>query len=176
MFQKEGFSIFQVFDKLDYLFMCSNSVHVFTGHRNLLFVFVPSAFEPALGRHIVSKVQRWALFLSRFQYTIEQIDGSRNTFANMLTRWCKDYREQTLRTVCSLISKDEHIIPTNEEFNWPGIQAYRESQQKYCRTAAHPDENNDGILTKAGSIWMPEDDAETQLKALVVSHCVSMRN
>ena len=57
MFEKEGFAIFQSFDKLDYLLTSGRQAHVFTDHRNLLFVFAPLALEPALGRHVVSKVQ-----------------------------------------------------------------------------------------------------------------------
>ncbi len=66
----------QVFRSLDYLFYTESPVHVFTDHRNLLFVFSPHSVEPALGRHVVSKVQRWALHLSKYQYVIEHIDES----------------------------------------------------------------------------------------------------
>ena len=63
-FEKEGFAVFQTFEKLDYMLLGHARTHVFTDHRNLLFVFAPLALEPSLGRHIVSKVQRWALYLS----------------------------------------------------------------------------------------------------------------
>ena len=64
--------------------MPGRKAHVFTDHRNLLFVFAPLALEPALGRHVVSKVQRWALFLSKYTYVIEHIDGDDNVFADIL--------------------------------------------------------------------------------------------
>ena len=89
MFEKEGFAIFQAFDKLDYLLMSERPAHVFTDHRNFLFVFAPLALEPAQGRHLVSKVQWWALFLSRNSYVIEHIAGDENVFADILTRWMK---------------------------------------------------------------------------------------
>lgn len=57
-FEKEGFAIFETFNKLDYSLMGSQPTHIHTDHRNLLFVFAPLALQPALGRHIVSKVQR----------------------------------------------------------------------------------------------------------------------
>ena len=87
MFEKEGFSIFQAFEKLDYLLMSGRPAHVFNDHRNLLFVFAPLALEPALGRQVVSKVQRWALFWSKYNYVTEHIDGDDNVFADILTRW-----------------------------------------------------------------------------------------
>ena len=102
-FEKEGFAIFQTFQKLDYLFLRERPPHVFTDHPNLLFVFAPLALEPALGRHVVSEVQRWALFLSRFDYFIEHISGTANVFADILTRWVGRYRRETsMRSVCSL--------------------------------------------------------------------------
>lgn len=54
-FEKEGFSIFQTFERMDFPFMASSNNHVFTDHRNLLSFFAPLALEPALGRHIVTK-------------------------------------------------------------------------------------------------------------------------
>lgn len=61
-FEKVAYAIFSTFKKLDYLFYSEQPVHVHTDHRNLLFVFAPKSIEPSLGRHIISKVQRWALF------------------------------------------------------------------------------------------------------------------
>ena len=93
-FEQEGFAIYQDFKQSDYLFYHDHPVHVFTDHRNLLFLFAPLALEPALGRHVVNKVQRWALYLSQFPYLIEHVDGQNNIFADILTRWLKGYRSE----------------------------------------------------------------------------------
>ena len=85
-FEKEANAIFQTFHKLDYLFSCEEMTHIFTDHPNLLFLYSPLALEPGLGRHIVSKVQRWGLFLAKFEYTIEHVDGEKSIMANMMTR------------------------------------------------------------------------------------------
>lgn len=71
--------------QLKAIFMCSH-------HRNLLFVYNPTAMQPALGRHILTKVQCWALYLARFMYTIEHIEGERNVMADIMTRWFAGYR------------------------------------------------------------------------------------
>lgn len=73
-------------------------VRIFTDHRNLLFVYAPAAFDVNIGRHVISKVQRWAIFLSRFKFSIEHIDGIKNTFADILTRWTKGYRNENVGT------------------------------------------------------------------------------
>ena len=44
MYEKESFAIFQVFDKMEYLFFREKATHVFTDHRNLLYVFAPLVF------------------------------------------------------------------------------------------------------------------------------------
>ena len=41
-------------------------------------MFAPLAFEPGLGRHITSKVQRWAMYLSWFTYVIKLVAGDAN--------------------------------------------------------------------------------------------------
>ncbi len=74
-FEKEAFAIYQTFDRMDYLLLGQQRTQVFTDHRNLLFIFAPLALEPALRRHVVSKVQRWALYLARFSYDIEHFRG-----------------------------------------------------------------------------------------------------
>lgn len=48
--EQEGFSFYQAFKKLDFLFHSDAPTHVFTDHRNLLFVFSLLAVERALGR------------------------------------------------------------------------------------------------------------------------------
>lgn len=80
-------------------------VHVFTYHRNLLFVFAPLALEPALGRHIASKAQQEALYLSKFNYAIEHIRGDENVRADILTwrtRGCRS--EKAL--LCSILLEE----------------------------------------------------------------------
>lgn len=150
---------------------------MYTDHRNLLFVFAPLALEPALGRHIVSKVQRWALFLSRFPYVIEHVDGTSNIFADILTRWTRGYRKEnkSLKTLCSLLDSSAQIIPAADEFIWPDLDAIRRSQQRHG-------ERSKGLLLNPlnnlwemdGRIWIPESDLNLQLKILVASHCGSI--
>ena len=92
MFEKEGFVIFQSFEKLDYLLMSGGPAHVFTDYKNFLFLFAPPELEPALGRHVESMVDRWALILSKYAYVAEHIDGDDNVFADIITKWRKGYR------------------------------------------------------------------------------------
>ena len=174
-FEKEGFAIFQTFDKVDYLMQTQKSVRVFTDHRNLLFVFAPLALEPALGRHIVSKVQRWALYLSRFSYVIEHVAGPKNVAADMLTRWAKGYRRDRSErpAVCSMtLAEAKQLVPRPDEIQWPQMAAIQASQ------SASPDrpdclqyDNAESVWKKGEAMWIPGKDVELQLKILVISHC-----
>ena len=176
MFEKEGFSMFQSFDKLDYLLMSGRPGHVFTDHRNLLFVFAPLALEPALGRHVVSKVQRWVLFLSKYTYFIEHIDGDDTVFADILTRWTKGYRNEgyELKTICSLlVQRAEQMAPAAENIEWPDMENFRGSQAQNDgnqKIGLRFDEV-DGLWKMNDRIWIPSADEELQLKLMVVSHC-----
>lgn len=72
--------------RLDYLV----SVHVvslFTDHSNLVFIYDPSGRNTRLARHTTSKFDRWAMKLSEVWYDIEHVDGEKNSWVDMLTRW-----------------------------------------------------------------------------------------
>lgn len=174
-FEKEGYAIFQTFSKMDYLLQCQTRSHVYTDHRNLLFIFAPLSLEPALGRHVVSKVQRWALFLSGFSYVIEHIAGKDNVFADILTWWTRGYRveESPRQAVCSMLLQDaEQLIPAADDIVWPGQEVFRNAQDA---AEERPSEvvycEEDRLWKKNGRIWIPTGDLELQLKVLVVSHC-----
>ncbi|MEM7504931.1 MAG: RNase H-like domain-containing protein [Pseudomonadota bacterium] len=132
-FEKEAYAIYRTFYKLDYLMFSSTDTRVFTDHSNLLFVFAPTAIEPTLGRHVVCKVQRWALFLSRFSYTLEHVAGSDNIFADILTRWTKGHRrqQQPHAALCSLLlSGHEQVVPSGDEQHWPTLVDIRAAQAR----------------------------------------------
>jgi len=177
-YEKEGFSIYQVFKRLDYLLLGSIPSHVYTDHRNLLFVYNPMSIEPAMGRHIVNKVQRWALFLSRFHYTIEHIAGDSNVMADVMTRWFVGYRQKKLTSKITAIRKThshtEDIVssPLSSSFIWPTPDTIRKSQQQHIQDKPNGCELHDqGLVITKKKIWIPQQDVQLQMKLLVISHC-----
>jgi len=170
-FEKEAYAIFQTFEKLDYMLLGHARVHVFTDHRNLLFVFAPLVLEPALGRHIVSKVQRWALFLSKFNYVIEHIRGDENFCADILTRWTRGYRNEK-QLLCSIVLEEAaQLIPAADSIKGPDREVIRSSQQRYTRADGLVFHESERIWKRGSKIWIPEEDLELQLKVMVCSHC-----
>lgn len=177
-FEKEAFAIFKTFEKMDFLFQCQRRTHVFTDHRNLLFVFAPLAMEPVLGRHVVSKVQRWALFISRFAYVIEHIEGKSNICADMLTRWTRNYRSDRSerQMICSmLLTEAEQVVPSPDDFIWPRLDTIRASQKlRSQRPHGLLFDKSNQLWKYNGRIWIPQEDKELQLKLLIVSHSGAM--
>lgn len=156
------------------MLQCESKIHLFSDHRNLLFVYNPMAMEPALGRHIVTKVQRWALFLSRFNYTIEHIPGKSNVMADIMTRWYGGYRgPKKVKRIGPIMSQRDIVESTEDpEFIWPTMNDICESQKtfknempKNCALGSQ------GERELNGKIWIPSSDSELQMKLIVVAHC-----
>ena len=146
---------------------------MFTDHRNLLFIFAPLALERSLGRHIIPKVQRWALYMSRFHYVIEHFKGKDNVFADILTRWIRGYRNESKghTAICStLLQEAEKLIPAAESFSRPSIDSIRHSQQEHDLPSQILELHAlDGLWKTDGRIWIPQEDLELQLKVMVTS-------
>lgn len=171
-YEREAFAIVQSIRKLDYMFACEESTVIFTDHRNLLFVFHPTAIERTLGRHKVLKVLRWALYMSTFTYRIEHVPGTQNIMADIMTRWLRGYRGQ-IRAV-RRIKGPLPPVPTAPaaEDEWPDREVIREAQNAQDfppPTRASTDE--DGLIRCNGRVWLPVNAHELQLKLLTIAHC-----
>ena len=120
-YEKEGYAIFKTSKKIDFLMLSDLDVHVFTDHRNLLFVSSPTFLKPNIGSHAVPKILRWALFLSMFTYKIEQVMGEENIFADILSTWLKGYRtekQSIKKTIRFFVSQPPQILPSTEDENF----------------------------------------------------------
>lgn len=84
IFEKERFSTYNTFVKMEHLFISELDIRGFTDHRNLLFVFNPTSLQPSLGRHVVRKVENWAIYLSQFPYMIDHVRGEANVMADII--------------------------------------------------------------------------------------------
>lgn len=169
-YEKEAFAIVKVFDKLDFVLWGRNQVHVFTDHRNLLFVFAPLALRPNAPRYVLSKVHRWAIHLSRFDFNIEHIDGVKNVFADLLTRWAKGHR-QSQKACGNIRALYKSIVPPANETIWPNTESIREAQ---AMTDTHLGQmDDDGMRRSEGKIVIPREATQLKLSILVAAHCGS---
>jgi hypothetical protein len=101
-------------------------VSLYTDHSNLVCIFDPYGQNPGIARHTASKLMRWAVKLSSFQYTIEAIAGEVNKFADLLTRWAVRPRSIISR-LARLVNAP--ISPSNfSEYDWPDQDSLKYAQ------------------------------------------------
>ena len=85
--EKEAFAIVTSVTRLDYMLMRPEGLILFTDHKNLTFIFHPVIVNLRIAKHTANKIERWAMQLSAFRYTINHISGEDNCWADLLSRW-----------------------------------------------------------------------------------------
>ena len=117
------------------------------------------------------------MYLSRFEYNIEHIDGEANIFADILTRWLKGYRveQRAARKAVLAFSVIPQMMPSSdpEKNFWPSQNILRTPKEQH--SDSRPEEailNEEVRLYQiAGKLWIPTEDVDVHLKVLVISHC-----
>jgi RNase H-like domain found in reverse transcriptase len=71
--EKEGFAIVDTVSKVDYLLLSHDEFSILSDHLNLTYIYNPLSEDPTLARHVVHKLQRWALKMSVFSYRMEHV-------------------------------------------------------------------------------------------------------
>jgi len=132
----------------------------------------PTRFNSNVARHVVHKVQRWALRLAEFNFTIEHIPGNCNVWADILTRWAApDYDKAPARRVGAI----KVPLLTQDKPDLPSFEVIAESQKK------NPPPENEGYTLPTGELglyydsigrlYIPSSDEELQLRIAVSAHC-----
>ena len=98
---KEGFAIKESCARLSHLLVRRGGFRMFTDHRNLRYIFNPVGVVSQVSKPQADRLERWAVYLRCFEYTIEHIAGELNVWADMLSRWApgtQQHLEQRERT------------------------------------------------------------------------------
>jgi RNase H-like domain found in reverse transcriptase len=85
--EKEGFAIVDTVTKVNYLLLSHDEFSILSDHLNLTYIYNPLSDDPTLARHVVQKLQRWALKISVFSYRMEHVMGELNYWTDLMTRW-----------------------------------------------------------------------------------------
>lgn len=81
---------------LAFVMVCQKAAHLlrrpggfvaFTDHRNLQYLLSPDPSVAASRRQAAARVERWAVFLRSFDFTIVHVAGELNAAADLLSRW-----------------------------------------------------------------------------------------
>jgi hypothetical protein len=85
--EKEGFATVDTVTKVDYHFLSHDEFSILSDHLHLTYIYNPLSAGPTLSRHVVHKLQRWALKMSVFSYRMEHVMGELNYWTELMTRW-----------------------------------------------------------------------------------------
>lgn len=78
-----------------------------------MFVFAPLTLKPNSPGHVILKVHRCAINLSRFQFHVNHIEGVNSVFAVIPTRWSKGHRTVSAKSG-SITALYQDIVPYAE--------------------------------------------------------------
>lgn len=154
--EKEAAPIVFGLKRFGYLFqMLDRPVLIFNDHKNIEAIFNPSKEYNAA---VLSRLYRWSLEIQQFWYRIIHIEGLKNLWADMMSRWCSElYHEQTptnlaritlgYNVVEAAIAEEEEeeeelseyekylyerVRPLYKpEFDYPDIKSIKEAQMKH---------------------------------------------
>lgn len=178
-FEKEAYAILKCFRKLDYMFVGETNVNLYTDHRNIFFAFHPAAMSSTVRSHEISKVQRWAVYLSAFSYTIEHVEGERNVMPDIMSMWLSGHRAKKLmsrRVSESAMAYDIVESPFSEDFVWPSTQMIMAEQKKFGKSKPSNAKKKEGNLYYVNKqVLIPDKSTELQLKLVTVAHCGTLR-
>jgi hypothetical protein len=164
--EKETWPILQALEKARHLLMF-RKFRIFTDHKNLVYILSPHIRESEYKKQLAEKLERWSLKLRAFTYDIEHIDGERNLWADLLSRWGASpilVRSRALKTLPRTAS-----VIHSEDFSWPSLEEIVNKQN-----GVEPDHSLgcaavDGVWKSvSGQIWVPTDDLRIRL--LVIAH------
>ena len=180
--EKEAYAIVETLVRADYLLHPAAGFNLFTDHRNLKFIFSPSSVVASVPKYTAQKLERWALLLMGYRYTIHDIPGEVNVWADLLSRW-----GSTLHSVCSVVQQPLMVSPLRDPaFEWPTLTVLAAAQQFWLKdlpqdlflvrselpehahlVAGDPEVS---LWLKDGVIWVPDGASELQLRLIVCAH------
>lgn len=72
------------FKRLEYLVW--NGVQIYTGHRNLAYMFDPEVCVSSVAKTMAQRLDQWKEVLRQYEYTIVHIAGDRNFWGGICSR------------------------------------------------------------------------------------------
>lgn len=191
--EKESYAIIASVIRLAHILVVCGEFSIFTDHKNILYMMAPTRFQANVARHIAHKVQRWAIRLSEFHYTVEHIPGHCNIWADMLTRWAAPgYSKYPARKMGAirvpLITEERPDLPTLkaiaesqrryppsdreiESYNLKKLSASPEFQKLHALSSEQLQSEGDAWISDDGKLYIPKEDEEIQLRIIVAAHC-----
>ena len=115
-----------------------------------------------------------------FEYRIQFIDGEKNVWADLLSRWgAADFKTRKEELTTTKVNR-VLMMPINptidKDFVWPTLKDIQNAQIKYANEEKQVTlaRGSDNIWRTASQlIWIPNGDRNLQIRLLIISHCGS---
>jgi hypothetical protein len=160
-------------------------------HPNLTYIYNPLSVDPTLARHVVHKLQGWALKMSVFSYRMEHVMGDLNYWTDLMTRWgvglIAGSENKAHGKMASLFAQpyisppdyEKVVFPSKKEILLVQQSAVNENERCQQRNATARQELSQKLVDASGmkmmnsALWIPERAIELQLRLCVEAHCRS---
>jgi hypothetical protein len=176
---------------VDYLLLSHDEFSILSDHLSLTYIYNPLSADPTLARHVVHKLQRWALKMSVFSYRMEHVMDELNYWTDLMTRWGVGWvagsENKAHGKMASLFSQPYISPPDYDTVEFPSkkdillvpksaVDEYERCQQgnTTARQEVPPQQVDDGGMTMMNNaLWIPERAVELQLRLCAEAHCRS---
>jgi RNase H-like domain found in reverse transcriptase len=163
--EKESFAIVAAMTRLRYLTLV-RKVHVHTDHRNLVYIFDPRSTNPNVANYVVSKLNRWGVVLSEFDYDVYHVQGKLKHFADLMTRWSVSRIRRLM--VAPLSTPDA----ADEDPDYL-MELVKKAQQDMTQSerARLDMKQRGGLYYVDTRLFVPRSAVDVKIRLLIVAHC-----
>jgi hypothetical protein len=139
---------------------------VHTDHRNLLYIFDPRSTKPNVAHYVMSKLNRWGVVLSEFDYDVYHIQGELNQFVDLMTRWSMS--RIRILMVAPLSTPDvadedpDHLIELVKMAQQDMTQSERDRLDMKQRK---------GLYCVGTRLYVPRSAVGVKIRLLIVARC-----
>ncbi|KAH9099082.1 hypothetical protein LEN26_016366 [Aphanomyces euteiches] len=166
--EKEAFAVVESCKRLDYLLTRPRGFRLFTDHRNLVYMFNPLGNNSTMARYQADKLQRWALVMSTFPYTIEGIPGDLNDWGDLLSRWGSTPSVARISNLVAIVAPMQR-----SDFEWPSPASILAIQRSFVDGEESPptgvewNDTKSYYMNNQGRIWTPDTCVDLQVRLCV---------
>jgi RNase H-like domain found in reverse transcriptase/Integrase zinc binding domain len=162
--EKEAHAILFAITRLRYLTLV-NTVNIFTHHKSSVYIYDPKFTNSNVTSYIVSKLTRWVIILSEFDYVVYHIVVEANYFADLMTRWAAT---RNMRLAMAPLLTPEPDV--NESHLFELVEA-PQSDMAAAEKRRPELMRHEGLYRQAGRVYVPRSAVDVKLRLLIVTHC-----
>jgi hypothetical protein len=177
---KEGYAVVEACKRLAHMLYVTDGFTIYTDHRNLQYIYNPAGRGGVVPKPTADRLERWALYLRTFEYTIAHIAGEDNVWADLLSRWAhgtqealtarRSLRSARMRLRGGRISNLSNLQATDGE-QWPTLDEIRNA----TRDLTEEEATKLKLKLNANDLWMRENKVfyvPPQPRSLRVRICI----